>query len=412
MRGKSVISLKCVLAALVCAVLVTAWVLQPLIAQVRYLVGEPGTWKPWKFTATSNTRQEFAATAADVKAFEGQLLELNGILKQAAGVASPHGFSVETWGHLGGYADPAPGQPAGRTLPLAGGLDFGAFPIFEYERSGKTVRSDTGEAPLLSFIVNEIQPWLLSHGGGSRPAEWKTVNTDAFLQPPQGSDIAGLHRFGDWLILKKNPASLFVPVSVEAALKLVTAANDSDLVERRQAAVRIQASFEEWKSPAKRAERMAGYKQVAIAVPEGPAYLTKMMQFEKEQEVRLAVDAGPDGESAKGIRALEQENAGIVNSLAGLTPADRAAPACYAKSGVTSLQRFKNNPAAGCVPIARPNWQFFNASLPRSAPQILIIDGFERCIEDKAPPTNPSGCAANRRLLETLDKEAVLAWLK
>jgi hypothetical protein len=347
-----------------------------------------------------------------VQAFEAQLLGLNAILKQASGVASPRGFSVETWGQLNSYKDPAPGMPAGRTLPLAGGLDFGAFAIFKYERAGKSARSDTGETPLLLFFVNELQPWLLGRGGGSRPAEWKAVNTDAFLQPPQGGDVAGLPRYGDVLMIKKNPAPLFVPVTLEAALKIVMAANDSDLAERRAAAVRIQASFEEWKSPAKRAERMAGYKQVSTIVPEGAAYVTKMEQFEKEQEVRLAADAGPDGDSAKGIRALEQENAGIVNALAALLPANRAAPACYAKSGTTPLQRFTRNPAPGCVPIVRPNWQFFNASLPRSAPQVLIIDGYERCGDDKPLPPNPSGCAANRRLIETLDKEAVLAWLK
>ena len=69
-----------------------------------------------------------------MKAFEAELLALNAILRRATGVASPVGFSVETWGHLDGYRvfEHAPGQPAPGGLPLAGALTFGAFPIFEY----------------------------------------------------------------------------------------------------------------------------------------------------------------------------------------------------------------------------------------------------------------------------------------
>jgi hypothetical protein len=72
-----------------------------------------------------------------------------------------------------------PGQPAGRSLPLAGGLTFGAFPIVEYTRAGKTVREDTGETALFTFQVNELEPWMI---GGQRPTEWEAVETDAFMQ--------------------------------------------------------------------------------------------------------------------------------------------------------------------------------------------------------------------------------------
>jgi hypothetical protein len=53
------------------------------------------------------------------------------------------GFSVETSGFLASYqvSEHAIGQPLGAAMRLSGGLDFGAFPIFEYERSGKMIRS-------------------------------------------------------------------------------------------------------------------------------------------------------------------------------------------------------------------------------------------------------------------------------
>lgn len=107
----------------------------PVWPQSRSLADSPGTWKPWKFTAIASTRQDQGATPALVKAFEAELLALNAILRRTFGVASPVGFSVETWGNLSGdhVSEHAPGQPPGTAMPIAGGLTFGAFPIFEYE---------------------------------------------------------------------------------------------------------------------------------------------------------------------------------------------------------------------------------------------------------------------------------------
>jgi hypothetical protein len=63
----------------------------------------------------------------------------------------------------------------------------------------------------------------------------------------------------------------------------------------------------------------------------------------------------------------------------------------------------------------RPNYQFFDASLPRSAPQLLMIADAKRCHENLRDPqalTLPSGCAANRALLDSWDRQAVLDWLQ
>ena len=69
-------------ATLLCAATVTAF------GQTRYLVDEPGVWKPWKpFSAIASARTERGATPAEVKAFEATLLELNAILRRAPGVA-------------------------------------------------------------------------------------------------------------------------------------------------------------------------------------------------------------------------------------------------------------------------------------------------------------------------------------
>ena len=138
-----------------------------------------------------------------MKAFEGELLALNAILRRATGVASPVGFSVETWGYIAGYrmSEHAPGQPAAGRLPIAGGFQFGAFPIFEYQRNGKTIREDTGETALQQFLVNQIDSSLFNRV----VADWGPLDTDAFQKPMPQGEIAGLPRFDDGLIIARDP---------------------------------------------------------------------------------------------------------------------------------------------------------------------------------------------------------------
>ena len=105
----------CLLLLALCGPAVPAW------SQSRTLPDAPGTWKPWKpFSAISSVRTERGATPAEVKAFEATLLELNAILRRAPGVATPRGYSVETWGYLSGLGL-AGAREAGRQVPSAGG---------------------------------------------------------------------------------------------------------------------------------------------------------------------------------------------------------------------------------------------------------------------------------------------------
>lgn len=347
-------------AGLLLAFLLSAGISGTAGAQPNYLVNEPGTWKPWEFTATPTTRKERAAAPADVKAFEAELLKLQAVFRQAPGVANPVGFSVETWGNLHGYTAPVPGQPAGSTLPLAGALSFGAFPIFEYERSGKLLRTDTGETQLLLFHVNEIQPWLTMAGS---VGEWGDIETDAFLMPPVLGQVAGFPRYGDVIVIKKNPASIWAPVSVEAALQLT-----------RQA--REQAR-----------------------------------QMRKDNAARDPSDGMAAAELQKAERALKE----VDDLITSLPSSDRNAPACDNSGARTLRDRFRGGAAPGCVPIVRPNWQYFDRTLPRSAPQVVIVSYVSRCYDRPPDPRSgntAAGCPANRRLLETMDRGAILSWLK
>ena len=158
------ISDPCVLGLAVLVVVAAAAGAVPLSSQTRSLPDAPGTWKPWKpFTATAAPRQQQAATPALVKAFEAELLALNAI-RAGHRRSRPRRLQRRNLGQPGVIPCARPGARTAGRLPLAGGLTFGAFPIFEYHADGKTVREDTGETALQLFLVNQIGSGVIDRG--------------------------------------------------------------------------------------------------------------------------------------------------------------------------------------------------------------------------------------------------------
>ena len=403
------------LATVVAAIAVIA---APVFSQVRQLPDAAGTWKPWKpFSATTSTRQDWSATPALVKAFETELLALNAILRRASGVAAPVGFSVETWGHLAGYrvGEDGAGQPAGAALPLAGALTFGAFPIFEYERNGKTIREDTGETALLQFYVNQVGRGLIDSGN---VAEWGPVDTDAFLKPLPAGEVAGLPRYGDGLVIARDPAALWSPLSRRGALDLVVKARQLEVDAAEETVAKANARLTVVRDPAWRANRMKEAQQSAATMPNPQAFLKQIEESIRVEEDSLVREVSPASGSGKLLVERRAALAEVKELIAALSPEDQQAPACYAAKGATLRAKFPPLTPAGCHPLVRPNYAYFNKALPRSAPQVVIITPITRCFDTankynrEANSTSPAGCRANRALVETLDKAALRAWLR
>ena len=395
---------------------VTAW------SQTRLLPDAPGTWKPWKPLSTTTGAggaREQAATPALVKAFESELLALNAILRRATGVASPVGFSVETWGSVAGYriAEHAPGQPAAGKLPIAGGFTFGAFPIFEYQKNGKTIREDTGETALQTFLINQIDGAQFGRG---TVADWGSLDHDAFQKPMPQGEIAGLPRYGDSLIIARDPSALWTPLPQRGALDLVVKARQLGVQGFEESIATYTARLAVVRDPAYRATRMKeAQESAALAkMPNPQAFIKQIEDSIGIEEASLVKELGPTTGTGKNLADAKRALSEVTDWIAQLSPAEQAAPSCYVEKGTTLRARFTTVATAGCRPLVRPNYGYFNAALPRSAPQVVIITGIKRCFDtaDKynleANSPNPSGCRANRALVETMDKDAIRAWLR
>ncbi len=394
--------------------LVAALASVPLVGQARYLPDAPGRWKPWMFNAYGDVVRVLGAKPAEVKDVEAQLLRLQAIIKKTDGFTNPVGFSIGTSGTLGlasGRLSEIPGEPALSARPLPVSYRFGAFGISEYGSGATLKRDDGGETPGLGFYVNDLAQPLFSTRDYSVP-EFEKLDVDVVRLAKPQPDVFGLPRYGDALVVKKTSASIWVAVTMAETLELVTRSVDERLTRERETVSRIQGVYDDIMDPKKREERLAQYRKLA-PLQKDPAFMEKMTGAEDAKQKRAGPAMLPEIANAKAVvTKTEQELAGAKAMAAGLSAADKAAPACYAAGGTASLSRFRRGQAAGCDALVRANWALFNKALPRSAPQVLFIMDFTPCLVPDRKDPHVGGCVSNKRLLESIDKAALLAWLQ
>jgi hypothetical protein len=350
-----------------------------------------------------------------VQAYQTRLQELAAIVKRAPGVSPPIGFAGELMGSLDSHYAEA-GQPPGRAVPLAGTLMFGAFPLIEFERGGRTVNEDLkgGETELLQFVVNHLDGSMY---GGTKPGEWGGVQLDAFVEPVTGAAVAALPRVGDVFVVRKNPKPLWVPFALAAALQPIASTRRETSEHARDTYAREVAEFTDWKTPAKRAARRAEWQKSAALMPKAAAaeFLANMEKTDPQIEAANAARLGPGGPEDSRVRAAERELQEVDGIVSALSAEGRNAPSCYDSRAGRLVDKFRAlaGAPATCRALVRPNMDYFDAKLPRSSPQVLMIASFTRCLRpESVAATSPrGGCVINRALVDSMDWDAIRAWL-
>ena len=300
-------------------------------------------------------------------------------------------------------------------MPLAGALSFGAFPLIEFTRNGKLVNEDLkgGETELLQFQVNDIGGHIY---GATRPDGWGDTELDAFVEPATGAAVAGLPRIGDVFVVRKNQKPLWVPFPVADALKPIAATRRAAFEQVHDAYNREVAEFAEWKSPSSRAARRAEWEKAAKTMPNGGGeFLANMEKTDPQIEAGNTARLGPGGPEDMRVKEAERELQEVDAILAALSPDARNAPSCYDQRANRLADRFRAlaGAPATCRPLVRPNADYFDAKLPRSASQVVMVSMFTRCLQPESmKATTPrGGCVVNRALVESMDWDAVREWL-
>jgi hypothetical protein len=273
-----------------------------------------------------------------------------------------------------------------------------------------------GETATLPFVVNSIGSRMY---GTTIPDGWSsdTLDADAFVEPPTGAPYAGIPRIGDTFVIRNNPKPLWVPFALADALKPIQTSRSKAFEDARDEYAKRQAEFEVWKSPARRAARRADWQRAVAAIggAKGAEFLAQMEKNEPQIEAQQAADVAPGGPLDKKVRAAEREQQEVEGIVAALSADDRRAPSCYDKGATRLADKFRKleGARATCRPLVHPNPDYFDPKLPRSAPQVVMIQLFTRCLEPNSmkDTTYRGGCTINRQLLDTMDWDAVRAWL-
>jgi hypothetical protein len=214
--------------------------------------------------------------------------------------------------------------------------------------------------------------------------------------------------------VKNNPKPLWVPFSLGDALQPILSSRREAFEQRRDNYAKEVAEFADWQTPAKRAARRTEWQKSAASMPKGAEFVATMEKSDKEIEAAKKTQLAVGGPEEKGVREAEREFKEVEGIVSALSPEQRAAPACYTQ-GATRLAdqfRLKDGAPAACRPLVKPNWDYFDPKLPRSVPQVLTIDSFTRCLTPASKAlTKPGGCVTNRALIDSMDWNAVRAWL-
>jgi hypothetical protein len=148
---------------------------------------------------------------------------------------------------------------------------------------------------------------------------------------------------------------------------------------------------------------------------QGAEFIANMEKTEPQLEAANEARLRPGGTEEKDVRAAEGELKEVEGILAALSPDARRAPSCYDQraSKLADRLRLLSGASASCRPLVRPNADYYDPKLPRSAPQVVMLSTtFTRCLRPEvAKATKPGGCVTNRALIDSMDWDAVRAWL-
>src|SRR4029077_8879435 len=124
------------------------------------------------------------------------------------------------------------------------------------------------------------------------------------------------------------------------------------------------------RDPAWRAARMKEAQRDSATMPNPQTFLKQIEDSIRIEEASLVQEVSPTGGAGKALADAKRSLAEVTDLIAALPAAEQSAPACYAAKGTTLRARFPAATAAGCHPLVRPNYAYFDKTLPRSAPQV------------------------------------------
>lgn len=286
-------------------------------------------------------------------------------------------------------------MPLGK-YPLT--FDTGLFPFYhsDVETRGTWQMSVKGETESAYFFFNRLpdvldgSSLLTEARPGDRPPE------PFYLRPRVTATWQGLPVYeGQSLVVTREGRDPWAPVPLGRVLKAAMGALEKDRKTAEDRLAGYKKTLDDVLAPEWEAQKRAAFeKQNGDLRTSRPSnYGARLRGLENEIAV-LRQDAQANANpqrDAKGLwywSAVEAHEQ-ATRTLAELSPADAASPACYVELPPAERHGRYSLPgvivpeasAPGCRQIVRTNWDYFDLTLPRSTPQILYARDFGRCVK-------------------------------
>jgi hypothetical protein len=365
-------------AALAVILLTAASSLNAQQPTMRTLANEPGTWRPWTCIGLSqNDIKSYSLTQSDVDAFKARLQQIAEVFRSSPVWSPPMGVDPSLTGSL--FMPSIPG--AKRTsLPIAGTIMMGCFDHYEVVRPvGNREQHERYVGGETSHIMIDVN--MIPSGDG---VNMLSDNEGKFYEEPvRTADMGGFPTYGDdLLIMVKNGRPVWTPITRERYLKAFIAKRRPEAANAERYIADQQKKYEAFVAPDASAARQAKYKAAVdkMASKGAAAAEHERRYWERDEADQLALlkrgashdpkDSAYAGVIA-GLKAAEEQ-------LASMSLADRSAPACLledmrdpTKSGLVAMG------TPQCKPLVGKNPNFFDPDLPRSVPQIIVVQRFK-----------------------------------
>lgn len=364
--------------------------------RVRYAWKRKVFWRISSPEPSRPSRLIPAQTAAERVQITAALDALTAVLKATPTGSAGEGFWVQD-SRTVDYADPfdVPATTPLAKFPLA--FSTGLFPFYhsDLESNGTWRLSVAGETESVYFHFNRLPlsldatPILTEAPVGDHAPE------PLYLRPRVTATWRGLPIYeGQLLVAARQGRDPWVAVPLGRALTAAMGALEKDRKTAESRLAGYKTALETVMSPAWEAQKRETFeKQNGELRTSRPSnYGARLRSLENEivvlrQEAQANAQPQKDAVGAWYWNPVEAHDE-AARRLAAHSPDEAAGPACFVElpTGPRAEGRYSlggaivpESSAPGCRQIVRTNWDYFDLSLPRTAPQILIVRSFGRC---------------------------------
>lgn len=374
-------------------------------------------------------------TAAERAAMTATLDRLVTLLKATPNGSAGEGFWVQD-GRILDYFDQLAlpeKTPLGK-YPLI--FNTGLYPFHheDVETNGKWRLSVPGETEGIYFEFNRLPeavhqtPVVTEPRPGDRPPE------PFYLRPRVTGTWRGLPVYEqEALVVAREGRDLWTPVPMARALKAVLGLLEKDRQSAESRLAGYRKTRDEVMAPEWEQQMRATFetRNGELRTSRPSNYAARLRSLENEIQVtrqRAEAEADPrhDPKGAWYWNPVEAYDE-AAKRLAELSGDAANEPACVVELPAAQTDGryvFKGRlvperEAPGCRPLVRTNWEYFDLSLPRTAPQILVMLSFGRCARVSGDqlvsrPVDrwdvpPQGCVQHAQMWREADWEAIAA---